>query len=134
MSRYDIRYSEIDANVRNLVRILNLYPYVETLGSCGGHEEITNASQCPAGDFWVTLNFKPHPSARFAIEFLAWAINSDYRRADHDVVFMPKSPPPYLNTPGECQYWVIEGYGEDANELSRFLSDVYMLMPDEAIL
>lgn len=132
MSRYDIRYSEIDRNVRSLVRILNLYPYVETIGSCGGHEEITNASQAPAGDFWVKFEIKNLPNARFAIEFLAWAINSDYRRAGHDVVFMPTSAPPYLNTPGECLYWVIEGYQSDPEELAAFLSSVYSLIPQEA--
>lgn len=131
MSRYDVPYREIDENMRSLVRILNLYPFVETIGSCGGHAEKTNASQWDAGDFYVTLNFKSSPTARYTIEFLAWAINHDYRQGN-DVTFLPKSAPPYLNTPGECMYWAIEGYQADPEDLAQFLSKVYSLIPLEA--
>lgn len=132
MTKYDIPYNEIDANMHNLVRILNLYPYVETIGCCGGHAECTNPSQWEAGDYYVTLNVKPGVGRRFVIEFLAWAINNDCRRG-HDVVFIPKSAPPYLNTPGECMYWAIEGYNEDPDDLARFLGKVFDLLPAEAL-
>lgn len=122
MTRHDIPYSEIDANMRNLVRILNLYPYVETIGCCGGHAEQTNLSQYPEGSFYVKLTISPLRAARYALEHLAWAINNDYRRAGHAVVFMPTAPPPYLNTPGECMNWVIEGDDEDPEELASALS------------
>src|SRR5690606_42160119 len=63
-----------------------LFPYttlfrsgVTTVGSCGGHEIITNPSQWQAGTWYVKFNL---PSGRFGwylLEHLAWVINEDYR-------------------------------------------------------
>ncbi len=44
-----IPYDELDANIVRLVQALNRYPGVMTVGSCGGHETITNPSQWQAG-------------------------------------------------------------------------------------
>ena len=44
-----IPYHELDANIVRLVQALNRYPGVMTVGSCGGHETITNPSQWQAG-------------------------------------------------------------------------------------
>lgn len=132
MTKYDVPYSEIDANMHNLVRILNLYPYVETIGCCGGHAVQTNLSQYPEGSFYVKLTISRAPAARYALEHLAWAINNDYRRSGHDVVLMPFAPPPYLNTPGRCMGWDIDGNDEDPDELAAALRMYLDLIVPEA--
>ncbi|MCI0709769.1 MAG: hypothetical protein L0154_06355 [Chloroflexi bacterium] len=39
-------------------------------------------------------------------------------------MLLPKSSPPYLNTPGKCLRFVIEGYdGEDPDKLADFLDE-----------
>lgn len=117
-----VPYRDLDPNIVSLVRALNRYPGVETLGSCGGHEVTTNESQWEAGTWYVKFTLPWDRTGWYVMEHLAWAINNDYSRGDHKVIFMPKSPPPFLNTPGECLAFVIEGFGgEDPDELAQFL-------------
>jgi hypothetical protein len=57
-----IPFDELDSNIVNLVRALNRYPGVMSIGSCGGHEAITNPSQWQAGTWYVKCNL---PSGKF---------------------------------------------------------------------
>jgi hypothetical protein len=117
-----IPYDELDANIVSLVQALNRYPGVMTVGSCGGHETITNPSQWQAGTWYVKFTL---PSGRFGwylLEHLAWVVNEDYRGSGRNVMLLPTSAPPYLNTVGQCLHFVIEGYGgENPDELAEFL-------------
>src|SRR5690349_3780824 len=59
----------------------------------------------------------------FALEFLAWAINNDYRRGGHPVLFSPIAPPSYLNEPGQSLQFVIErSAGAKAAVLATWLN------------
>ena len=53
------------------------------------------------------------------MEFLAW-LYSDMIRAGERLKLFPTSPPPYLNTPGECLSFVIECYPLDDDQDERF--------------
>lgn len=124
-SKKDIPYDTFDPNIVGLVRALNRYPGLMTIGSCGGHEVITNPSQWEAGTWYVKFDLHADRLGWYVLEHLAWAINEDYRGAGHHVVFMPIAPPPYLNTPGKCLHFVVEGYeGEDPDKLAQFLEAV----------
>jgi tRNA(Phe) wybutosine-synthesizing methylase Tyw3 len=46
-----VPYDDLDATIVTLVRALNRYPGVMTVGSCGGHEVITTPSQ------WSMVSF-----------------------------------------------------------------------------
>jgi hypothetical protein len=125
-SKRDIPYDELDPNIVSLVQALNGYPAVITLGSCGGHENPTNPSQWDAGTWYVKFDIMPDRAGWYVLEFLAWAINEECRMlGGEDVVLLPVSAPSYLNTPGQCLHFVIEGRsGEDPDELAKFLVEV----------
>jgi hypothetical protein len=117
-----IPYDELDPNIVRLVQALNRYPGVMTVGSCGGHEVISNPSQWQAGTWYVKFNLPSGKFGRYLLEHLAWVINEDYRGSGRSVILLPISPPPYLNTVGQSLRFVIEGYsGENPDELADFL-------------
>ncbi len=124
-AKQGVPYDQLDANIVSLVRALNGYPHVRTLGSCGGHDIITNASQWKIGTWYVKFTLPSDRSGWYLLEHLAWAINNDYRRGGGQVMFLPVSPPPYLNTPGKCLAFTIEGFGgENPDNLAQFLEKV----------
>ena len=124
-SQDTIPYDEIDANMVALVKALNRYPGVTTIGSCGGHEVITNPSQWEAGTWYVKFNLPANRRGWYLLEHLSWAINHDCRRAGRQAMLLPTSVPPYLNTPGKCLCFVLEGFGgENPDELASFLDKV----------
>jgi len=98
--------NKIDANMRNLVRIMNKIPGVKTIGSCGGHSD-PQPGQWDAGKWY--LKFSLDLAERDTLDWLAWAINNDLRSA-YPVFLMPIMPPPNLN-PDIHANWVIECYG-----------------------
>lgn len=113
-------YDELDPNITDLVRILNSFPGIETVGSCGGHPEPKKGGW-PAGSWYVKFRVARNDHGWFAPEFLAWAVNCDYATG-HSITLCPVSPPPYLNFPGRNLSFVVEGRGgEDPNDLSAFL-------------
>jgi hypothetical protein len=115
------RREPIDANMRSLIRALNAFPGAETIGSCGGHPDPTLA-QWPEGTWYVNLLFDQSVDGFFALEFLAWAINNDYRRSGFRVMLYPYAPPPYMNVPGRVLRYHLEGYDADPNALATFLN------------
>lgn len=118
----DIPYDELDANIMSLVRALNRYPGVITVGSCGGHKVVTNSSQWAAGRWYVKFDISADKLGWYVLEHLAWVINEEYIGAGKDVSFLPIAAPPYLNTPGRCLHFVIEGHhGENPDELAELL-------------
>lgn len=113
-----------DPSIRSLVAALNAFPGVATIGSCGGHEN-PGPGQWAAGKWYVKLIFDQDDDGWLALEFLAWAINNDYRRADHHVILYPTSPPPWLNQPEEMLSFSLEGHdGCSADSLAAFLDRV----------
>ncbi len=125
-NKKDIPYDELDANMVSLVNALNNYPAVVTIGSCGGHEHPTNLSQWEAGSWYVKFDVMPDRTGWYVLEHLAWAVNEDSRLlGGENVILLPVSAPPYLNTPGQCLHFVIEGHdGADPDELAKFLNEV----------
>lgn len=112
MNKKQIPYDELDSNIVGLVRALNKYPGVITVGSCGGHEPPLQPSQWLAGSWYVKFDIVPDRTGWYVLEHLAWAINEDCRLlGNQHVILMPIAAPPYLNTPGRCLAFVIEGYG-----------------------
>jgi hypothetical protein len=127
-----IPYAELDPNIVSLVRALNRYPGVRTMGSCGGHEVITNPSQWEAGTWYVKFSLPANRFGWLLLEHLSWAINHDCRRAGRQAMLLPTSMPPFLNTPGECLAFVIEGFGgEDPDELAQFLVSTQKYLTEE---
>ena len=126
----NVPYDDLDANIINLVRALNGYPGVITMGSCGGHPEPRNPGQWPAGSWYVKFKLPKDRLGWYVLEFLAWAINEDCRTlAGNHLILLPTAAPPYLNTPGDVLYFVVEGYeGQDPDALADFLKEVRPLL------
>ena len=74
----NVPYGELDSNVLNLVRALNAFAGIKTIGSCGGHREPGQA-QAREGSWWVTFEIEHSEDGGFALEFLAWLINAASR-------------------------------------------------------
>lgn len=119
--RKNIPYKELDKNIVKLVRALNAFDGITTIGSCGGHAQQTNPSQWPEGSWYVKFTVARDEEGWFALEFLAWLVNNSMRRGDRQVYLYPTAPPPYLNAPGEVLTFVLEGEQEDPEKVAREL-------------
>jgi hypothetical protein len=107
---------DIDSNVRSLVEALNAFDGIETVGSCGGHPPPLKDGQWPEGTWYIKFRVEPDEHGWRALEFLAWLVNRDYRRAGHQVILYPDAPPPYLNEPGQVLAFELEGSGGESAE------------------
>ena len=119
----DLKRKDIDLNMRPLVLALNLFEGITAVGSCGGSPEPTN-DQWTEGRWYVKFTMSHNEHGWRALEFLAWAINNDCRRGQHHVVLLPTSPPPYLNEPGNCLLFTIEGEDEDPEWLGNWIQEL----------
>lgn len=114
-----IPYEQLDRAIVRLVRQLNDFPGVITLGSCAGHEDPQGGGAWPADRWYVTFELaaaspeslvqSPSEEAWLSLEFLTWAINADLARQGSLVQLRPSSPPPYLNEPGTVLRFALEG-------------------------
>lgn len=68
---------------------------------------------------WVKFGFQQSSLGWRTLEFLSWLF-TDMIRAGERLKFYPTSPPPYLNTPGECLSFVIECYPLNGDQDERF--------------
>jgi hypothetical protein len=86
--------------------------------SCGYPIPCESGEPINAG--WIKFGLKQSVLGWRTLEFLAWTY-SDMIRAGERLKFFPTSPPPYLNTPGDCLSFVIECYplGNDQEERFR---------------
>jgi hypothetical protein len=78
---------EIDANLVPLVKVLNSLPCVTTVCCCGGHPGERNHGKWPEGTWYVTLEIAQKQQGWRTLAFLGWAINREYRKAEHTSSF-----------------------------------------------
>lgn len=122
----EVPYGELDPPVAELVRVLNEeFDGLETLGSCGGHEDGKPGEiHAPADEWWVTFHLEPAdpdadtaaPSARawMDLEFLAYWLGRMRAEKQSSVHLGPFAPPPHLNFPGRMLRFELAGFrGED---------------------
>jgi len=132
MDKADIPYDLLDPNIVALVRTLNMFEGLRTVGSCGGHEN-PGAGQWPPGEWVITFKADHTEEGWFALEFLTWAIQ-DYHPSRpggrHLVRLSLNAFPPYLNTPGEVLCFYLhglkdaEGFTSDPDELATWIAQV----------
>ncbi|HEY5146569.1 MAG TPA: hypothetical protein VII82_07365 [Polyangiaceae bacterium] len=150
----DVPYEELDPPVRKLVRILNEYDDVETLGSCGGHETPMSGNSAPANEWWVMFWLKPanrevtlatmhdldvsaipSESGWFHLEQLVYWINERLGRK-RAVVLRPIAVPPHLNGPGSLRF-ELDGYrdgddGIEPDEVADFIRRIPEMIDEDA--
>jgi len=62
----------------------------------------------------LIVDAEPGEEGWRSLEFLAWAV-TDLKRGGFPVALEAASPPPYLNTPGQMLYFVLQGAGDRAS-------------------
>lgn len=124
--RKRIPYSELDKNIVTLVRALNAFKGITTIGSCGGHARQKNESQWPKGSWYIKFSVARDDDGWFALEFLAWLVNNSMSRSDMQVALYPTAAPPYLNSPGEGLYFVLEGHQEEPDKVAHLMNQMHM--------
>jgi hypothetical protein len=116
-----INWADIDVNVRALVRVLNGFDGITTISSCGGHENPTSPVQWDAGTWQVSFEIDRSEDGWFALEFLAWLINHNVGRGIWKVLLVPDAVPPYLNYPGHCLFFRLQGDGTDPEQFATYI-------------
>jgi hypothetical protein len=113
-------WDEIDPPIRELVRELNEFPGIKTISSCGGHDEPAAEKDGRGPGHWDVFlqpwfdfpddaeEVWPDRNGWLTLEFLCWVVG-DLRSAGKRIRMALSSAPPYLNGPGRCLTFVIEG-------------------------
>ena len=73
----------------------------------------------PTDAGWVKFGIKKSELGWRTLECLAW-VCTDMTRGGERLEFFPTSPPPYLNTPGECLSFVVECFPLNGDQNARF--------------
>lgn len=112
---WSVPYEELDENIVGLVKILNEFEGIYTVGSCGGHAN-NKHYQKPEGEWMVVFNVEFNGTevsveGWFGLEFLVWFCNNNLYRSGYQVNISPYSAPPYLNHPGNTISFTFEGKG-----------------------
>lgn len=122
-----VPYEELDPSIVELVRVLNEeFDGLETIGSCGGHEDgVAGGIHAAADEWWVTFHLEPfdpdgettRPSdaAWFDLEFLAYWIGRVRAVKETSVHIEPYAPPPQFNFPGQMLRFELAGYREEGS-------------------
>jgi len=119
-------YDQIDPPVRNLVRVLNRFPGVETFTSCGGHPNaLEGSSASPEGCWYVDSHIDRTDEGWATLEFFGWTA---YSVAPDGVEFLPLAKPPHWNFPGSMLFFRWDGVDPDipeatADHLAELLTD-----------
>lgn len=127
--RDDVPYDELDPNIVWLVRTLNAFDGIRTIGSCGGHTDPDlTKGQWPEGTWYIAFEVARDDDGWFALEFLAWLIDRKGREIwpynqEHHLGIGVTSPPPW-HAPGESMYFGIEGHGIDPNEVADWIDEM----------
>lgn len=128
-----IPWSTIDPNMIKLIKTLNKYPALQTIGSCGGHET-PQPGQWDINTWYLLFELDKNKTGWRVLEFLSWAINNDFSRAGHEIMLLPKSPPPWLNIPGQCLRFAIECTdGTEPDHVAKYLDEWrknYLILDD----
>lgn len=121
----EIPYEELDAQIVQMVRVLNKFPGLHTISSCAGHPH-PKPGQWKAGTWYVTFWLDPTEDGWATLELLAWAINVSYRGGEEHVILVPRAAAPEAHQPGSISlHFILEGYtGSDPEAAAIFLDSI----------
>lgn len=113
----------MDSNIVELCKTLNKFKGIQTVGSCGGHENPA-PYQRPAGSWSVTFTVEHNEHGWRALEFLTWVTNNNFARSGFRIHLSPYSAPPYLNEPGQALTFSIDGEGIEPEKYVKELIEL----------
>jgi hypothetical protein len=122
-------YDDLDEPVVGLCRVLNSFPGLRTIGSCGGHEgggrdeegRTLPAGDMPANEWRVTIGpevTRGRPTAQgwLSLEFVAWVLY-DIARVKA-VELQAFALPPFVNEPAHMLEFEIHGWRDGEGGIS----------------
>lgn len=114
-----IPYHALDSNIAQLVRALNAFPGITTIGSCGGHENPSEI-QRPLGEWFVTFHAAHTKGGWRSLELIAGAITLDPWRTSLTV---HTSQPGYAT--GRALFFSLQGREfADPDRIAAYLNRV----------
>lgn len=126
---------KLDKNIAPLVKEINAFPGLLTIGSCGGHRR-PRLGQWDEGTWYVTFSAARTAAAHASLEFLAWLVNNDAQQANTPVTLYPFAYPPHLNEPGHMLRYHLEGYKKhdpvEFADYMRFARTLFFIEPRDA--
>ena len=91
-------YEELDSDIVYLVRALNSFDGIQTIGSCGGHPD-PEPYQEPEGSWRIAFKVSPCEHGWFPLEFLTWFINNKTASKGRRIILLPHASPRRSATP-----------------------------------
>jgi hypothetical protein len=112
-------YDALDSNIVTLVRALNAFPGITTIGSCGGHDNPTGV-QRSAGEWFVTFRVAHTKGGWRALEYIAGVTLLDPWRTSLTV---NTSQPGHAT--GRSLFFALEGWEDaDPDRVAAYLTRV----------
>jgi hypothetical protein len=113
--------NEFDPNINKLMQVINSYPEIQTLMSCGGHKNprITH-SQVPENEFYIDFGFKSSYPTKEAWQSLNEISRSIYDDSIYEWYFSPKSALKIEIRKDESHivYFRLRGYNVEPNSIA----------------
>ena len=128
-----VPYDDLDPPVLVLVREINEFPGLGTMTSCGGGEDhFLPPDRWEVGFQLEKSRGRPTRAAWLSLEFLAWYFY-DRTQATRNADMRPLAKPPWLNSPGDMIWFMIDGYrsgdgtepDEVANSISKLRNEIF---------
>lgn len=98
-----------------MVRELNAFPGIYTIGSCGGHAD-PKPFQLDARHWNVIFRIDHTDAAYLSLEFVGWFFQAS------GVPLSVGAAPPDLNGPGTVLYFAVNGVDLDPEEFAKQLA------------
>jgi hypothetical protein len=121
--------NHIDRNVRKLVKILNKYPGVETVSSCGGHK-LPTSCQVPENEWEITFDIfgvnkevdLPSPDGWKSLGKISHA-TFEYLEINNGKIdlLVCNLSDRETDPEGLCNYFALHGYDSDIEKFCNIL-------------
>ena len=146
-----VRLGELDPPIVELVRLLNEFDGIATIGSCGGHDDgRPGGMHASANEWWVTFELEPAtpdgettaPSDRawLELEFLVYVIETrGLRGGPYAMSLGLFATLPHMNEPGRMLRFQLSGErssengikGIEPDELARLIREKFEELTSE---
>jgi hypothetical protein len=117
----------LDPAVVELCHAINEFPGLRTRESCQGFVDGHRPGE-PWAVYFQPTPSPPTPDGYTSLEFMTWLCCYTARDRGFDVSVELNAPPPYLNGPGECMYFIIKGRNRHPTEFAQFIREVLGLV------
>jgi hypothetical protein len=119
----ELPVNELDPAIVELCQAINEFPGLRTYESCQGFVDGHRLGE-PWAVYFQPTPSPPTPDGYTSLEFMTWLCCYTARDRGFDVSMELNAPPPYLNGPGECMYFIIKGRNRHPTEFAQFIREV----------